>query len=62
MGLAFEGLNPDQEHRRVVPVIFKNGVVTLADCGLVLHRDTKYSRALSENNDSMLTVNSMFRL
>jgi hypothetical protein len=62
MGLAFEGLNPDQEHRRVVPVIFKKGVVTLADCGLVLHRDTKYSQALSENNDSMLTVNSMFRL
>lgn len=62
MGLAFEGLNPDQEHRRVVPVIFKKGVVTLADCGLVLHRDTKYSQALSENNGSMLTINSMFRL
>jgi len=62
MGLAFEGLNPDQEHRRVVPVIFKKGVVTLADCGLVLHRDTKYSQALSKNNGSMLTINSMFRL
>ena len=62
MGLAFEGLNPDQEHRRVVPVIFKKGVVTLADCGLVLHRDTKYSQVLFENNGSMLTINSMFRL
>jgi hypothetical protein len=62
MGLAFEGLNPEQEHRRVVPIIFKNGGVTIADCGLVLHRDTKYSQDLFEINSSMLTVNSMFRL
>jgi hypothetical protein len=59
MGLAFENLRPEQEHRRVVPFCFKDGRPVIASCGLVEHKDTKYSRELSSTSDSLLTVDTM---
>ena len=62
MGLAFEDLRPEQEHRRVVPFCLKEGRPVIASCGLVEHKDTKYSRELSSTSDPLLTVDTMFNV
>ena len=57
MGLAFEGLKPNQEHRRVVPLIKCGDSVQIHPCGLVRHLDVKYSPALYEGSDTIHTEN-----
>lgn len=57
MGLAFEGLKPNQEHRRVVPLIKCGDSVQIHPCGLVRHLDVKYSPALYEGSDTIHTGN-----
>lgn len=59
MGLAFENLNDGQDHRRVVPIVKKNGSVVIADEGLIQHLDTKYSDVLIESKD-LITTETMF--
>jgi len=59
MGLAFEGLNPGQEHRRVIPLIETDNGFTIPEFALVEHMDTKYSKELEENA-SLITTWSMF--
>ena len=57
MGLAFEGLKPNQEHRRVVPLIKSDDSVQIHPCGLVRHLDVRYSPALYEGSDTIHTEN-----
>ena len=60
MGLAFEKLAFEQEHRRVVPLIKERGKLCIAPCGLLEHLDTKYSKVLSAENLSLLDITQMF--
>jgi hypothetical protein len=60
MGLAFENIRTDQEHRRVVPVVQVEGALQIAPCGLVEHCDTKYSKELEEKLGSVLDISQMF--
>lgn len=60
MGLAFENLEPGQEHRRVVPVVKVGDSIQLAPCGLVEHCDTKYSRELQDKLGRVLDITEMF--
>jgi hypothetical protein len=60
MGLAFEGLLPGQEHRRVVPVVQSGQSIQIAPCGLVEHCDTKYSEELERQLGSVLDISEMF--
>lgn len=60
MGLAFEGLLPHQEHRRVVPLVLADSSVQISDCALVEHLDAKYSPLLTQNGNSAITTNTMF--
>jgi len=59
MGLAFEGLSPHQEHRRVVPLTRTDYGLTIPEFALVEHMDTKYSKELS-GDPSLITTFSMF--
>ena len=59
MGLAFEGLLPHQEHRRVVPLSRTDYGLTIPDFALVEHMDTKYSKKLPSDS-SLITTFSMF--
>ena len=61
MGLAFEGLRHGQEHRRVVPLVKTDKGVQIAPCGLLEHKDTKYSAAL-EDKEELIDLSSMFSL
>jgi hypothetical protein len=60
MGLAFEKLAFEQEHRRVVPLTKERGKIRIAPCGLLEHLDTKYSKVLSTENLSLLDITQMF--
>lgn len=60
MGLAFENLSEKQEHRRVVPLIKKDGGVQIAECGLIEHLDTKYSQRMLTNGEVLLELSEMF--
>lgn len=60
MGLAFENLQPGQEHRRVVPLVKVKNKIQIAPCGLVEHCDTKYSRELEDKLGSVLDITEMF--
>lgn len=62
LGTAFENLLPNQEHRRVVPLILNEGKVTIAPYGLLEHMDTKYSSELSQKLNSVLDITEMFEL
>jgi hypothetical protein len=62
MGLAFEGLLPHQEHRRVVPLVCESTGVRIPDCALVEHLDVKYSPLLVQNGNSTITVDTMFHV
>ena len=62
LGTAFENLLPGQDHRRVVPLIEKDGTVQIASCGLIRHLDTKYSDELSKTLNSVLDTTGMFGL
>ena len=57
MGLAFENLNDGQDHRRVVPLVKKNGRAVIADVGLIRHLDHKYSETLLRQTDCISTEN-----
>ena len=57
MGIAFENLEEGQDHRRVVPLVRKNGSVVIANEGLILHQDTKYSDTLLKQSDCITTEN-----
>jgi len=59
MGLAFEGLKPGQEHRRVVPLMNLDGDLRIHPCGLVRHLDIKYSKQLYAK-DNTITLDDMF--
>lgn len=62
MGLAFEELSFDQEHRRVVPVVANGKRVKIPDYGLIEHKDTKYSELLASEQKSLITVDTMFEV
>lgn len=57
MGLAFENLKDGQDHRRVVPLVKREGKVVIADEGLIQHLDTKYSKDLVKKSDCITTEN-----
>ena len=59
MGLAFEGLLPGQEHRRVVPLVRDGENLEIHPCALVRHLDVKYSKQLYEEANT-ITVEKMF--
>ena len=59
MGLAFEGLDDGQDHRRVVPLVRHNDSVVIADVGLIRHIDTKYSKPLMKQSE-LITTETMF--
>jgi hypothetical protein len=59
MGVAFENLNPGQEHRRVVPIQSTDYGLTIPDFALVRHLDIKYSKDLPDDS-SLITTFSMF--
>ena len=60
MGLAFEGLLPGQEHRRVVPLVKAGSRVQIAPFGLVEHCDTKYSLELDNKLGKVIELKEMF--
>jgi len=60
MGLAFEGLRAEQEHRRVVPIIRRDGKISIDPCALIEHLDTKYSKSLLQEHGSLLETNDLF--
>jgi hypothetical protein len=60
MGLAFENLGHNQEHRRVVPLIKVRNRVEIAKYGLLEHIDTKYSQQMLTNNEILLELSEMF--
>lgn len=60
MGLAFENLEPGQEHRRVVPVVKVGDSIQIAPYGLIEHCDTKYSRELQDKLGRVLDITEMF--
>jgi len=62
MGLAFEGLQNNQEHRRVVPLVKAGNHVEIAKCGLIEHMDTKYSQRMLTNGEILLELSEMFEL
>jgi len=59
MGLAFEDLLPEQEHRRVVPVVRYKDKLRIPDYALVEHMDLKYSPALLKK-EGIIDTDSMF--
>ena len=59
MGLAFEGLLPGQEHRRVVPLVRDGENLEIHPCALVRHLDVKYSKQLYDKANT-ITVEKMF--
>jgi hypothetical protein len=59
MGLAFEGLKADQEHRRVVPIIREGEKLLVAPCGLVKHLDKKYSTRLADEDGTLMDISEM---
>jgi hypothetical protein len=60
MGLAFEYLKSDQEHRRVVPIASCGDSVEIHSCCLVKHLDVKYSPSIYEESDTICT-GTMFK-
>lgn len=60
MGLAFEGLVGEQEHRRVVPLMRTDDLVHIHPCALLEHRDTKYSKLLKDQLGSVLDISELF--
>lgn len=58
MGLAFEGLKPGQEHRRVVPVERCFDDLIVPHYALVEHLDQKYAPALVDKG-AIIDTNSM---
>jgi hypothetical protein len=62
MGLAFENLQDNQEHRRVVPLIKVGNHVEIAKYGLLEHMDTKYSQQMLTDNKILLELSEMFEL
>jgi len=61
LGLAFESLNFDQEHRRVVPLVRDRNKLRIAPCGLLEHLDNKYSNVLLKDGNTGLDITTMFK-
>ena len=59
MGLAFENIPSDREHRRVVPLAMDGDTLTIPDFALLEHLDNKYSSALS-GDQTMIDTKTMF--
>lgn len=62
MGLAFEYLPADFEHRRCVPVVKHRNNYQILECGLIRHDDDKYSRRFKEREKDLLCVEEMLVL
>lgn len=62
MGLAFEDVPSDYEHRRCVPVFKDGNVYKLHPDGLILHDDTKYSEQLSKLHETLLDCDCLLSL
>lgn len=62
MGLAFEYLPPNFEHRRCVPVFKKKDHYEILEFGLIRHDDNKYSKQFKERDEDLLCVEEMLVL
>lgn len=62
MGLAFEYLPPNFEHRRCVPVVKHKDSYRILECGLIRHDDDKYSRQFKGREKDLLCVEEMLVL
>jgi len=62
MGLAFEYLPLNFEHRRCVPVVKHKDNYRILECGLICHDDDKYSRQFKEREKDLLCVEEMLVL
>jgi len=56
MGLCFENLNPDQDHRRCVPVAKRGKYYVPIKQSLLLHNDLKYSRQLAAKHNKLIDI------
>ncbi len=54
MGIAFENLLPEQDHRRVVPLVRVGDTIEIAWCGLIEHLDTRYSEEMHLRGEELL--------
>jgi len=62
MGLAFEYLPINFEHRRCVPVVKRKDSYCILECGLICHDDDKYSRQFKEREKDLLCIEEMLIL
>lgn len=62
MGLAFEYLPPNFEHRRCVPVTKHGDHYEFLEYGLIRHDDDKYSKQFNEKEKDLLCVERMLVL
>lgn len=56
MGLCFENLNRNQDHRRCVPVFKQGKNYVPIKQSLVLHNDIKYSRQLAAKHNKLIDI------
>jgi hypothetical protein len=62
MGLAFEYLPQNYEHRRCVPVAKRNDHYEILEFGLIRHDDDKYSKQFKEKEKDLIYVEEMLVL
>lgn len=62
MGLAFEDVPAELEHRRCVPVVKENGAYVPHDAGLILHDDSRYAPELALKPEGVIDCKEMFTL
>lgn len=62
MGLAFEYLPQNYEHRRCVPVAKRNDHYEILEFGLIRHDDDKYSKQFKEREKDLIYVEEMLVL
>lgn len=62
MGLAFEYLPPNFEHRRCVPVAKRHDHYEILEFGLIRHDDDKYSKQFKEKKKDLIYVEEMLVL
>jgi len=62
MGLAFEYLPPNFEHRRCVPVAKHHDHYEILEFGLIRHDDDKYSKQFKEKEKDLIYVEEMLVL
>ena len=59
MGTTFEDVPRERSHRAVLPVVMDNGNLRPASCSLVRHQDQKYTKALLDKKEKLITVEHM---